>query len=388
MRNAVHPHIRGAYQLLSGQRGIPIRFIPTYVGHTCRPPEMQFLRTVHPHIRGAYHPAHFLPQPDFGSSPHTWGIRNLYILQSEWFPVHPHIRGAYDPGAGGPGKHLGSSPHTWGIPFSAPSFSIASGFIPTYVGHTPAVGSSAHRQTVHPHIRGAYNLYASAAAISTGSSPHTWGIRDPGGHQLPAKGFIPTYVGHTSFGRPPNERGPVHPHIRGAYRNTEQKGSEIRGSSPHTWGIRWVETGPFLYSRFIPTYVGHTLKRKSALRSATVHPHIRGAYICNFASLLRDSGSSPHTWGIRLVWGMNRALYGSSPHTWGIPALAHQSDRGQRFIPTYVGHTLIVGKENIDCTVHPHIRGAYYGMDNPLIYKGGSSPHTWGIRGFNYEENQ
>ena len=94
------------------------------------------------------------------------------------------------------------------------------------------------------------------------------------------------------------------------------------GSSPHTWGIRFAS---FMYDS-----------------PKTVHPHIRGAYTSIMVS--------------------TRIVSGSSPHTWGIPVqVIFYWDDG-RFIPTYVGHTLVVVMPVVSASVHPHIRGAYEGM--------------------------
>ena len=158
-----------------------------------------------------------------------------------------------------PGSSLyGSSPHTWGIPTPAGETGQAGRFIPTYVGHTPAMPVLSCYMPVHPHIRGAYPFMASLILVHSGSSPHTWGI-------LPLSGRAPL----TSA---------VHPHIRGAYFLPGGLRHVLYGSSPHTWGIPFhgfVDTRPF---RFIPTYVGHTASAAWVHGDASVHPHIRGAY--------------------------------------------------------------------------------------------------------------
>ena len=91
------------------------------------------------------------------------------------------------------------------------------------------------------------------------------------------------------------------------------------GSSPHTWGIQ--NPAP------------------AKINTATVHPHIRGAY-----RLWRHAFSS---------WS------GSSPHTWGIQLEGPRLGQRDRFIPTYVGHTDV--KYDVASCIN------------------GSSPHTWGI---------
>ena len=193
----VHPHIRGAYisprhsaERLSGSSphtwGIrrydapdqqARRFIPTYVGHTCATSRNLRNTSVHPHIRGAYEGFTLLNCVDFGSSPHTWGIRMRPVGS---VPAPP-----------------GSSPHTWGIHPISRGLSSAPRFIPTYVGHTPFFFNNVGDIPVHPHIRGAYRKHD---LFHAGRS-----------------GFIPTYVGHTCQSALARDSGSVHPHIRGAY---------------------------------------------------------------------------------------------------------------------------------------------------------------------------
>ena len=193
--------------------------------------------------------------------------------------------------------------------------------------------------SVHPHIRGAYKITSDTPEIGYGSSPHTWGIRILT-HVLQALArFIPTYVGHTGLAGLLMPNLSVHPHIRGAYSNQLTAQQRAAGSSPHTWGILPVGMIYRKLIRFIPTYVGHTASNLGGDSMATVHPHIRGAYSFSTKPLHRGSGSSPHTWGIRIF----------SP----------RPKSGQRFIPTYVGHTSKVYRERSVPSVHPHIRGAY-----------------------------
>ena len=175
-------------------------------------------------------------------------------------------------------------------------------FIPTYVGHTAPRRSGQGGRAVHPHIRGAYQRGQTFPPCFHGSSPHTWGIHFK--VRLGGSGFrfIPTYVGHTVKRVPP--------------------GGVISGSSPHTWGIQALSTQALCAVRFIPTYVGHTCRRVRCW-------------------------SNPH---------------GSSPHTWGIHIRNLRRRVTARFIPTYVGHTYRRSAGSVCPSVHPHIRGAYWEM--------------------------
>ena len=152
----------------------------------------------------------------------------------------------------------GSSPHTWGILIQGSRSSNQFRFIPTYVGHTAGEDQEATADAVHPHIRGAYYMVFVLPRIPGGSSPHTWGIRISIIHSRLLSRFIPTYVGHTLLRSSQAPGYSVHPHIRGAYLDTETIGLDGAGSSPHTWGIRRGPARLRLPDRFIPTYVGHT----------------------------------------------------------------------------------------------------------------------------------
>ena len=203
------------------------------------------------------------------------------IIQIRGTTVHPHIRGAYFAIASFCSLVIGSSPHTWGI-LALDVIQQGQGrFIPTYVGHTSLCTPATSAGSVHPHIRGAYHVDLWLQKDSFGSSPHTWGIPIGEGFSQGIQRFIPTYVGHTHGMQCPTSPGTVHPHIRGAYERIRTKSSVSNGSSPHTWGIRSRKCAPSqkptgssphtwgillsssilsAWARFIPTYVGHTFQ--------------------------------------------------------------------------------------------------------------------------------
>ena len=176
--------------------------------------------------------------------------------------VHPHIRGAYDYNLPNYCPNCGSSPHTWGIRPAPGPRQRTRRFIPTYVGHTRSKSPTRWAGAVHPHIRGAY--YRGMRPVVAGSRPR-----------------------------------PVHPHIRGAYTERQARLHAANGSSPHTWGIRKTSVPAQPAVGFIPTYVGHTLNQSPDFPSISVHPHIRGAYSPGGVLRLCRTGSSPHTWGIQ-----------------------------------------------------------------------------------------
>src|SRR5205807_8788257 len=70
---------------------------------------------------------------------------------------------------------------------------------------------------------------------------------------------------------------------------------------------------------------------------------------------------------------------GSPPHAWGIQDPDDYRRQPARFTPTCVGNT---GKPSLIVSgpaVHPHMRGEYFNIHNPIITVYGSPPHAWGI---------
>ena len=174
--NLVHPHVRGEYTTsemgmfkIGGSSprawGIPhnkedktmaIRFIPTCVGNTASSPRCVTSAAVHPHVRGEYEisrPSRFVLS---GSSPRAWGIPTwgkVNRATRRFIPtcvgnthgkpllcygvtVHPHVRGEYKP-VGMYGAPVdGSSPRAWGIRQQVSSRGARLRFIPTCVGNT------------------------------------------------------------------------------------------------------------------------------------------------------------------------------------------------------------------------------------------------------------
>ena len=171
--------------------------------------------------------------------------------------------------------------------------------------------------------------------------------------------FIPTYVGHTRCWKRSGGTDTVHPHIRGAYGSEFAWANTETGSSPHTWGIRRRTSTRTKPSRFIPTYVGHTRYKSIPVGRISVHPHIRGAYKDLEDVDEKTDGSSPHTWGIRPEWNSPGHRYPVHPHIRGA-----------------YGRIRTAGRRT---AVHPHIRGAYKPCRWWRRNEDGSSPHTWGI---------
>ena len=235
--------------------------------------------------------------------------------------------------------------HTWkGIGFRGDQ----ARFIPTYVGHTSGRKEHLLKRSVHPHLRGAYTDYSVPFSYSVGSSPPTWGIRNNRCIRDFYSGSSPPTWGIPQSPIASRISSAVHPHLRGAYYIHCMSYRFRPGSSPPTWGIR----------HRLPALPGES----------SVHPHLRGAYL--------------------VVVGVNNDVPGSSPPTWGIPVCQAVYNGLNRFIPTYVGHTIHSLGRIEPMAVHPHLRGAYFSNNDAVREFNGSSPPTWGILLLVQEDNR
>ena len=230
---------------------------------------------------------------------------------------------------------------------------------PTHVGNTHGVLRRGSAPAVHPHACGEYHGTIEPVGISYGSSPRVWGI--PFQHALAqiVDRFIPTRVGNTRRSSSGRAAAPVHPHACGEYGRQKNVRIPFCGSSPRVWGIRQKTRNQAVGLRFIPTRVGNTSFLPSHDGRTAVHPHACGEY-----TMIPESASCKS---------------GSSPRVWGILAAGRQMNKAERFIPTRVGNTPVIGPAMYIFTVHPHACGEYGGGGFNQALSDGSSPRVWGI---------
>ena len=172
---SVHPHVRGAdYQgraalsgspgssprawgrfIVSGRMIHEPRFIPTCVGQISSKGTVTVVFSVHPHVRGADEIIQAQPLPLGGSSPRAWGRCIGSGKSGPASAVHPHVRGADAAHRAAGWKTGGSSPRAWGRLIPSPSATWAMRFIPTCVGQMAMLFQKVTALAVHPHVRGA-----------------------------------------------------------------------------------------------------------------------------------------------------------------------------------------------------------------------------------------
>ena len=153
----------------------------------------------------------------------------------------------------------------------------------------------------------------------------------------------------------------VHPHVLGEQPCMPSQNTSRNGSSPRTWGTDCNPRPPRACDRFIPTYVGKSAGELLGIDDVPVHPHVREEQVRRLCLPLH--------------------LLGSSPRTWGTAACASVSGSPRRFIPTYVGNSLLAGKSRCSVSVHPHVRGEQLIHCSGTDARGGSSPRTRGTGG-------
>ena len=150
--------------------------------------------------------------------------------------VHPRIRGERGANLGEPHAQGGSSPHTRGTHDHFLVSFVAGRFIPAYAGNAPGSRPAPDPLTVHPRIRGERIVALLVLAACAGSSPHTRGTRLITRSRSRVERFIPAYAGNAEGHSRPCSCWPVHPRIRGERSTSIRRMIKTVGSSPHTRG--------------------------------------------------------------------------------------------------------------------------------------------------------
>ncbi len=152
------------------------RSIPTCVGTTAHEEDGMTHVAVHPHVRGDYDVGRGHRLPSYGPSPRAWGLHRTPASS---------VSGC------------GSIPTCVGTTWTLSGFLSRLRSIPTCVGTTAIAAVSAIRPPVHPHVRGDYNCRSTSSSGISGPSPRAWGLligpRSPTGWRR----SIPTCVGTT-----------------------------------------------------------------------------------------------------------------------------------------------------------------------------------------------
>ena len=171
------------------------RFIPTYMGNATSAHSGRSGSSVHPYVHGERFPSCCNLQNSYGSSPRTWGTRELSHLRAR-----------------------------------------SRRFIPTYMGNAYSLGHILQNRTVHPHVHGERSGATTDLIGDAGSSPRTWGTPPARCRGRVVSRFIPTYMGNANGDTVALDSVSVHPHVHGERSCNRHPVITCSGSSPRTWG--------------------------------------------------------------------------------------------------------------------------------------------------------
>ncbi len=232
--------------------------------------------------------------------------------------VHPRTRGEQVPN-GRPGvPDAGSSPHTRG---TGQRFLVRveiDRFIPAHAGNRPSEAPSNGPRTVHPRTRGEQSPRGPDSISTIGSSPHTRGTVTHRVVVLDLQRFIPAHAGNSPPAGSGCNRPAVHPRTRGEQGSRFEHRRTITGSSPHTRGTDGLRRVCGRGKRFIPAHAGNRGVAWRTVTGSSVHPRTRGEQL---GPRLRHLGQ-----------------HGSSPHTRGTDRAAGRLPAHRRFIPAHAGN--------------------------------------------------
>ena len=192
---------------------------PAHAGNT-----VSFLPTAadqwdHPRTRGEYRMSAHSPKSNWGSPPHTRGIRVIKELRPTWVGItpahagntigsylsqylakdHPRTRGEYIDMYKVALEDVGSPPHTRGILVAQRYRWRRDGITPAHAGNTASIASATCSVGDHPRTRGEYLAHSAVVVIYPGSPPHTRGIRKVNAQEIPNGGITPAHAGNTGF---------------------------------------------------------------------------------------------------------------------------------------------------------------------------------------------
>ena len=210
---------------------------PAHAGNTICEAEITLVVRDHPRTRGEYRMSAHSPKSNWGSPPHTRGIRVIKELRPTWVGItpahagntigsylsqylakdHPRTRGEYIDMYKVALEDVGSPPHTRGILVAQRYRWRRDGITPAHAGNTASIASATCSVGDHPRTRGEYLAQSVVVVIYPGSPPHTRGIRKVNAQEIPNGGITPAHAGNTGFFSRWKIKSWDHPRTRGEY---------------------------------------------------------------------------------------------------------------------------------------------------------------------------
>ena len=190
---------------------------PAHAGNTICEAEITLVVRDHPRTRGEYRMSAHSPKSNWGSPPHTRGIRVIKELRPTWVGItpahagntigsylsqylakdHPRTRGEYIDMYKVALEDVGSPPHTRGILVAQRYRWRRDGITPAHAGNTASIASATCSVGDHPRTRGEYLAQSVVVVIYPGSPPHTRGIPCTICCCSDISGITPAHAGNT-----------------------------------------------------------------------------------------------------------------------------------------------------------------------------------------------
>ena len=151
-----------------------------------------------------------------------------------------------------------------------------------------------------------------------------------------------------------------HPRTRGVYGGCPAADLSAAGSSPHARGLPGSVRAHPRCPGIIPARAGFTAQPYAKGYAGGDHPRTRGVYVVWGVGAGRGGGSSPHARGLLDGLGLFSVIDG--------------------IIPARAGFTRGHNTRKMTWWDHPRTRGVYNHLSQETLTRGGSSPHTRGLR--------
>src|SRR5699024_4755157 len=130
--------------------------------------------------------------------------------------------------------------------------------IPTCVGLGRGAPGSSPPPAVHPHVRGAWALAEDLPAKDDGPSPRAWGLAVFFEQTVQNWRSIPPCVGLGDRCARSSPCSSVHPHVRGAWNLAARQRKKRGGPSPRAWGLDFPTCTNFRRYRFAAKHIEAT----------------------------------------------------------------------------------------------------------------------------------
>ncbi len=150
---------------------------------------------------------------------------------------------------------------------------------------------------VHPRVRGERAAAAYQDYAVCGSSPRARGTRETSPCRARTRRFIPACAGNAHDDHGHDDRGPVHPRVRGERLAESCVIHACNGSSPRARGTPFGHLAQTPGRRFIPACAGNASAHISRMAPGSVHPRVRGERWWYSPMPTLSHGSSPRARG-------------------------------------------------------------------------------------------